>query len=95
MRWQLSSLVTLGNLLRLMGSSTELTSQQTEARRNTVSSLVAGIASSAGMSAATASTAATLETTNNAVILPLSLRSRQQQRRRQPSVQPTPVVSVR
>jgi len=60
-----------GSILNsLMGPSTELTPQQAEARRNTVSSLVAGIASSAGMSAATASTAATLETTNNAVVLP-------------------------
>ena len=55
-----------GSILNsLMGPATELTPQQAEARRNTVSSLVAGIASSTGLSAAPASTAATLETTNN------------------------------
>jgi len=55
-----------GSILNsLMGPASELTPQQAEARRNTVLSLVAGIAASAGMSAATASTAASLETANN------------------------------
>ena len=55
-----------GSILNsLMGPASELTLQQAEARRNIVTSLVAGIASSTGLSAAPASTAATLETTNN------------------------------
>ena len=55
----------------LMGSAAELTPEQSEARRNIVSSLVVGVSSTAGMSAATASPAAMLETTNNAVVVPM------------------------
>ncbi|MHC3908037.1 hypothetical protein ACMZ4X_01253 [Achromobacter marplatensis] len=55
-----------GSLLNsLMGSPEGLTPEQVEARRNLVTSLVAGIASAAGADAATASTAAGLETSQN------------------------------
>ena len=48
-----------------MGSPEGLTPEQVEARRNLVTSLVAGIASAAGADAATAGTAAGLETSQN------------------------------
>jgi filamentous hemagglutinin len=55
-----------GSILNsLMGSPEDLTPDQVEARRNLVTSLVAGIASVAGADAATAGTAAALETSQN------------------------------
>ncbi|MCD0501312.1 hypothetical protein LP085_31015, partial [Achromobacter sp. MY14] len=55
-----------GSILNsLMGSPEGLTPEQVEARRNLVTSLVAGIASAAGADAATAGTAAELETSQN------------------------------
>lgn len=55
-----------GSILNsLMGSSEGLTPEQVEARRNLVTSLVAGIATAAGAEAATAGTAAALETSQN------------------------------
>lgn len=55
-----------GSILNsLMGSLEGLTADQAEARRNLVTSLVAGIASAAGADAAAASTAAALETSQN------------------------------
>jgi len=48
-----------------MGSAEGLTPEQVEARRNMVTSLVAGIAAAAGGDAATAGMAATLETSQN------------------------------
>jgi filamentous hemagglutinin len=55
-----------GSILNsLMGSPEGLTSEQVEARRNLVTSLVAGIATAAGAEAATAGTAAALETSQN------------------------------
>ncbi|WP_342672813.1 hemagglutinin repeat-containing protein [Achromobacter spanius] len=55
-----------GSILNsLMGSPEGLTPEQVEARRNLVTSLVAGIASAAGADAATAGTAAALETSQN------------------------------
>ncbi|MGE8453749.1 MAG: hypothetical protein ACN6OP_24705, partial [Pseudomonadales bacterium] len=55
-----------GSILNsLMGSPEGLTPEQVEARRNLVTSLVAGIATAAGAEAATAGTAAALETSQN------------------------------
>ncbi|WEX94598.1 hemagglutinin repeat-containing protein [Achromobacter sp. SS2-2022] len=55
-----------GSILNsLMGSPEGLTPEQVDARRNLVTSLVAGIASAAGADAATAGTAAGLETSQN------------------------------
>ncbi|MDH0685178.1 hemagglutinin repeat-containing protein [Achromobacter animicus] len=55
-----------GSILNsLMGSAEGLTPEQVEARRNMVTSLVAGIAAAAGGDAATAGMAATLETSQN------------------------------
>ncbi|MGE8567060.1 MAG: hemagglutinin repeat-containing protein [Achromobacter sp.] len=55
-----------GSILNsLMGSPEGLTPEQVEARRNLVTSLVAGISSAAGADAATAGTAAALETSQN------------------------------
>ncbi|WP_162253555.1 hemagglutinin repeat-containing protein [Achromobacter sp. Root565] len=55
-----------GSILNsLMGAAEGLTPEQVEARRNLVTSLVAGIATAAGVDAATAGMAATLETSQN------------------------------
>ncbi|WP_313701073.1 hemagglutinin repeat-containing protein [Achromobacter sp.] len=55
-----------GSILNsLMGSAEGLTPEQVEARRNMVTSLVAGIAAAAGGDPATAGMAATLETSQN------------------------------
>lgn len=55
-----------GSILNsLMGSPEGLAPEQVEARRNLVTSLVAGIATAAGAEAATAGTAAALETSQN------------------------------
>ncbi|MFJ3464517.1 hemagglutinin repeat-containing protein [Achromobacter spanius] len=55
-----------GSILNsLMGTADGLTPEQVEARRNLVTSMVAGIATGTGMDAAAASTAASLETSQN------------------------------